>query len=145
MTRTYRVQCGCGAVQLSFGGRPIVHAYCHCVDCRDLLNVPLHAVTAWRDTDVTVIDPNHRLTEYQHPELDMKRMFCADCGEVLFNTNSPGWRVISQRLIAKCNDGDLPEELRSNKHFFYEQRVIDIDDGLPKFVRGSDGPLFQEA
>ena len=92
---------------------------------------------------MTITDGKDNLVEYQHPELDMKRVFCANCGEVLFNTNSMGWRVVSQWLIAKCSDGKLPHELCSDKHFFYEQRVIDIDDELPKFLRGTDGPLLK--
>lgn len=144
MTVAYVARCTCGAVELSINGRPIVHAFCHCVDCRELLNLPYHPVTAWLAEDVSISDPSGKLTEYEHSELEIKRMFWSDCGEVLFNTNSTGWSVISKHLIAKCNDGELPEELRSNKHFFYEQRVIDIADGLPKFLRGSDGPQFEE-
>jgi hypothetical protein len=66
----------------------------------------------------------------------MKWLFCSHCGEVLFNTNSVGWQVVSQWLIAKCNDDELPPEICSDKHFFYEQRVFDIDDELPKYLRG---------
>jgi hypothetical protein len=71
-----------------------------------------------------------------------ERCFCAHCGEVLFNTNVAGWRVVSQLLIAKCNDDELPAELRSDKHFFYEQRIVDVDDDLPKYLRGTDGPVY---
>jgi len=54
MKSAYKVHCDCGAVELSITGQPIVHAYCHCVDCRELLNVPYHAVTAWNSKDVTI-------------------------------------------------------------------------------------------
>jgi len=107
-----------------------------------LLNVPYHVVTAWHSKDVTITKGKDRLAEYQHPELDMKRVFCAHCGEVLFNTNSMGWWIVSRWLIAKCNDAVLSPELCSDKHFFYEQRVIDIDDALPKYLRGTDGPRY---
>lgn len=142
MKNSYKVYCDCRAVELCITGQPIVHAYCHCVDCRELLNVPYHAVTAWNSKDVTIQNGSSKVVEYQHPELDMKRVFCADCGEVLFNTNIMGWRVVSQWLIAKCNGEKLPPELCSDKHFFYEQRVVDIDDELPKYLRGTDGPLY---
>ena len=142
MKSAYKGHCDCGSLELSITGHPIVRGYCHCVDCRELLNVPYHAVTAWNSEDVTITNGGNTLTEYQHPELDMKRVFCANCGEVLFNTNSAGWRVVSQWLIAKCNGGKLPPELCSDKHFFYEQRVSDIDDELPKYLRGTNGPLY---
>ena len=142
MENTYSVHCDCGAVELGITGQPIVHAYCHCIDCRELLNVPYHAVTAWKSRDVKIVNGIDNLVEYQHPTLDMERAYCAHCGEVLFNTNSMGWRVVSQWFIAKCNDAGLPPELCSDMHFFYEQRVVDIDDELPKYLRGTDGPLY---
>ena len=42
-----------------------------------------------------------------------------DCGATVYNTNAMGWRLVSQLLIRKCNNGDLPEEFQSNAHFYY--------------------------
>lgn len=60
MKSAYKVHCDCGAVELSITGQPIVHAYYHCVDCRELLNVPYHAVTAWNSKDVTITNGGAR-------------------------------------------------------------------------------------
>ena len=73
-----------------------------------------------------------RLSAYQHPSLSMQRFHCADCGEILFNSNAMDWRIVSQLLIRKCNGGELPEALQSKSHFFYGRRIVDVDDGLPK-------------
>ena len=63
----------------------------------------------------------------------MQRVFCSQCGETLFNTNAMDWRVVSQHLIAKSQPNkQLPEELRSLSHFFYDRRIVDVDDDLPK-------------
>jgi hypothetical protein len=35
----------------------------------------------------------------------------------------------------------LPEDLESDKHFFYEERFLAVDGLLPKNLRGVDGPL----
>ena len=29
-----------------------------------------------------------------------------------------------------------------DKHIFYSDRVVDIDDDLPKYLQGVDGPLL---
>ena len=139
----YTVHCECGEVQVTLAGSPIVHATCHCTDCRELLDIPYHAVTAWKPEAVAVARGAEHITAYQHPRLSMQRHFCSHCGEVLFNTNGMDWRVVSQLLLAKCNDGELPAELRSDKHFFYEQRVVDVQDDLPKYLRGTNGPLYE--
>ena len=132
MSEQYKVRCDCNAVELTMSGTPKVHAFCHCEDCRELLQVPYHSVTAWQPDDVEVTKGEGELIEFQHPDKRMKRVFCRHCGEVLYNTNAMGWKLVSQLLIRKCNEDQLPEALQSNAHFFYGRRIVAVDDELPK-------------
>ena len=141
---TYKIQCKCNDVQISLHNKPILHAYCHCNDCRDLLDIPYHSVVVWSEENISIDQGLGSIAIYQHPSLKMQKHFCAKCGDVLFNTNGVmGWRVVSQLLIARCNKNTLPTELASNRHFFYEQRIINVNDDLPKYLRGSNGALFE--
>ncbi|MCG7919849.1 MAG: GFA family protein [Candidatus Thiodiazotropha taylori] len=128
----YQVQCDCGRVALSMYGEPRVHAFCPCEACRNLLDVPYHSIVAWDAPQVSITSGEDQVTEYKYPTLEMTRVFCNHCGEVLYNTNAMGWRLVSQLLISKCHDGELPEELHSNAHYFYDRRIVDIDDTIPK-------------
>ena len=132
MTSPYGVQCDCGAIRLEMTGTPRVHAFCHCEDCRALLDVPYHSVTAWDPENVSIVTGESDAVEYKYPTLAMTRVFCRHCGETVYNTNAMGWRLVSQLLIRKCNNGELPEELQSDAHYFYDRRIVDIDDPLPK-------------
>ncbi|MES9971983.1 MAG: GFA family protein [Candidatus Thiodiazotropha sp.] len=132
MNNQYQVQCDCGSVKLLMSDAPRVHAFCHCEDCRNLLDVPYHSVVAWDPEKVRILSGAEHAVEYQYPGLAMTRVFCSRCGETVYNTNAMGWRLVSQLLISKCNQGELPEELQSNAHFYYDRRIIDIDDQLPK-------------
>ena len=132
MSAQYRAQCDCASVRFSLTGEPVVRGFCHCEDCRSLLKIPYHSVTAWEQESVAIEAGEPFLAEYQHPTLDMERVYCASCGETLFNTNKMGWRVVSQLLIRKCYDNTLPEALRSQSHFYYGRRIVDVDDDLPK-------------
>ena len=132
MDNQYQIHCECGAVNITLTGMPKVKGYCHCEDCRDLLNVPFHSVTAWNKEQVAIVEGEESLNEYQHPVLQMKRFYCGNCGETLYNTNAMDWCVVSQLLIRKCYGNTLPDELHSDSHFFYARRIIDIDDDLPK-------------
>lgn len=128
----YQVECDCSRVKLSLEGAPRVRGFCHCEDCRDLLKIPYHSVTAWEPDQVSVDDGEDALIAFQHPTKKMKRVYCSACGETLFNTNAMDWRVVSQLLIRKCYGGELPESLRSQMHFFYGRRIVDVADSLPK-------------
>lgn len=132
MSKSYRVHCDCGAVEVAMTGAPRVHAFCHCEDCRDLLDVPYHSVVAWEPDQVSITSGAEHAVEYQHPTLTMTRVFCRQCGETVYNTNAMSWKLVSQLLISKCNEGNLPDEFQSNAHFFYDRRIIDIDDRIPK-------------
>lgn len=132
MSTKYRVRCDCESVEVEMAGEPRVHAYCHCEDCRELLQTPYHSVLAWEENQLEVIKGQSDVVEFQHPTKRMKRIFCKHCGEVLFNTNAVGWKLVSQLLFRKCNDNQLPSNFKSNAHFFYDRRVIDIDDDLTK-------------
>jgi len=132
MNPNYKVHCDCGAIEVEMVNAPRVQAFCHCEDCRALLDVPYHSVTAWDAENVNIITGAENAVAYKYPTLDMTRVFCKHCGETLYNTNAMGWRLVSQLLIRKCNDDKLPEELQSNAHYFYDRRIIDIDDQLPK-------------
>ncbi|TCL08945.1 glutathione-dependent formaldehyde-activating enzyme [Shimia isoporae] len=128
----YHVTCDCGAVGMSLTGEPRVRGHCHCQACRTLLNTPYHSVNAWMPEQVRITSGEADLIDFQHPYLKMRKIYCGKCGEVMFNTNAMDWRVVSQHLMAKNNDGILPDELKSLSHFHYGGRVIDVVDDLPK-------------
>lgn len=134
MTKQYQVNCDCGSVTVSMSGTPKVHAFCHCKDCRTLLDVPYHSVVAWESDTLTIKSGKEHAAEYKYPTLEMTRVFCRNCGETVYNTNAMGWKIVSQLLISKCNNGELPEEFQSNSHFFYDRRIINIDDQIPKYT-----------
>ena len=132
MGDTYAVECDCSSVKLRLHGEPRVRGYCHCEDCRGLLKIPYHSVTAWEGDSCEIVAGEEFVAEFQHPAKRMKRIFCSNCGETLFNTNAAGWRVVSQLLIRKNYGEELPAGLESRMHFFYDRRIVDIDDDLPK-------------
>ena len=132
MSDEYLVECDCGIVKVTMSGEPRVRGFCHCEDCRDLLKIPYHSVTAWEKEQLKVEEGAAAVVAFQHPTKRMQRFYCGNCGETLVNSNAMDWRIVSQLLIRKCYDGELPEQLQSKMHFFYGRRIVDIHDPLPK-------------
>ena len=75
---------------------------------------------------------NTQVRPFQHPTKCMMRVFCSDCGEVLYNTNAMGCELISQVLVLKTHDHTLPESYQPSSHFFYDLGIINISVPLPK-------------
>ena len=128
----YKVHCDCGAVEISMTGTPKVHAFCHCEDCRELLQVPYHSVLAWEADSIHFLKGRESVIELQHPSKPMKRILCKACGDVIYNTNAMGRKLVAKIMYKKCNHNKLPQEFESNAHFFYGRRIVNIDDELPK-------------
>ena len=132
MSEQYSARCDCGEVALEMTSDPRVHAFCNCEDCRTLLDMPYHPVVAWDADQVRIVSGEEHTVEYRHPTLEMHRVFCKHCGETLYNTNAMGWKIVTQLLISKCNEDELPAEFESNAHFYYDRRIFDITDQLQK-------------
>ena len=132
MRQEYKVCCECRTVEITMSGTPRVIGNCHCEDCRTLLNVPYYALSAWSPESLQITRGAEQAKTYQHPTLDMSRVYCPECGETVYNTNAMGWKIVPAWLTRKNYNGKLPAALTPDKHFWYAQRVVNIDDDLPK-------------
>jgi len=72
----------------------------------------------------------------------MQKYFCLSCGETLFGTNRLGMAVIGTPLIERAFGWQLPAEFRPTFHLFYAQRELDVEDALPKYLEGRNGPTL---
>lgn len=135
-----RITCLCGKNTLDLHGEPAARASCHCSSCRSFYATSVFSATAWAAEAVRLSGDGARM--FKHPDKDLTRTFCDQCGDVLFGTNRLGMRVIPNALMARSTDGRLDDALVPTMHLFYRHRVIDIVDDLPKYLDGWDGPTI---
>ena len=143
MTESLFLQCLCGSVILQVNGQPEVKANCHCQSCRDFYGTSMLSATAWQAAQITVL--SGKLVAFSHPTKQLSRTFCPRCGETVFGTNRLGMSVIPNSFIARATGGELPKLMRPTLHLFYRERVIDIDDQLPKYLDGWGGAMYASA
>jgi hypothetical protein len=136
------LKCSCETVELQLSGSPAACGFCHCSSCQDFYALPVFSVTAWKREAVQVANGEDRLGEFTHPKKQMQKYFCLSCGETLFGTNRLGMAVIGTPLIERAFGGQLPNEFRPTFHLFYAQRVLDVEDALPKYLEGRNGPTL---
>lgn len=139
----FDIQCTCGTVTIRLNGAPAARAYCHCRACQDFYGLPVLAANAWPRDALLVTRGQEHLLDYPHPRLRMQRHYCGNCGETLFGGNRLGMAVVRTNLIARAFNGELPPAHAPAFHLFYAYRTLDVDDALPKYLEGWDGPLYQ--
>jgi hypothetical protein len=142
MAEKYELRCDCGSIGIALTGAPHVRAYCHCRNCRDLLNVAVNVFAAWKEAAFEVLRGQDRLAAYQYPGTLTVRYWCRECGAGVYSTNTAGDRLVPQALFRKHTDGRPPQGLLPTQHLFYRERVADFIDDLPKYLGGPDGPLY---
>ncbi len=79
---------------------------------------------------------------FSHPEKQLKKTFCAVCGEVVFGTDRLGMHVVPNAMLHRISGEGSYSSWAPTMHLFYRQRVVDVVDDLPKYLDGWDGPLY---
>lgn len=125
-------QCECGEIRYAITGAPLLRAYCHCTICQALNNAPYADITLYRAKDVVM--PESRHLEYNAEKFPpvLQRGTCTACQRIAIEYLQlfpiPKTIIVPSHNI---NDGvDIPDPML---HIFYDSRVKDMDDGLPKY------------
>jgi hypothetical protein len=96
--------CHCGAIRYSVDGEAIVHALCHCTDCRRHAGAPMVGWAMFKSGEVTVTKGAPRVYA---SSAEGRRYFCPDCGTGLFFTNDVVLPGIKDVQSATFDDPDL--------------------------------------
>ena len=122
---TYEGSCFCGAVKLRVKGVPAMMGYCHCEDCRHWSAGPVNAFSLFNPDDVEVTEGADKIATFAKTE-NSYRKWCNECGGHLFSEH-PGMGLtdVYSAVIPSFTH-------RPSMHVFYGERVIDMDDDLPK-------------
>ena len=126
MDETYAGRCYCGAAGVEVTGPPAAAAYCHCRSCRKWHAAPVNAWAIWSEASVRVTG------EVLAAEISpaSTRISCARCGGALANRKpARGMVVVYAMALAGSGLGYAPAF-----HIYYDERVIDMADGLPKYA-----------
>lgn len=122
--------CHCGAIRYQIEGELIVHALCHCRDCRLHAGAPVVGWTMYAEDAVKVIKGEPK--EYQSSE-QVRRQFCADCGTGLFYANSSMPGIIDVQSATNDDPDAIPPamQIQVAERLRWMERVPE----LPTFER----------
>ena len=134
--------CFCGAVQLAVTGEPEAMGYCHCASCRSWAAAPVNAFSLWKPDAVTVTAGAEFIGMMRKTPMS-ERQYCTKCGGHLMTWHPPfGLMDVYAATIPSLT-------FKPGVHVNYEQTVLPIRDGLPKFKdfpaeMGGSGQMLPE-
>ena len=134
----YRARCHCGAVQYDVGADPVDAKICHCLACQKLHGAPMQWAAIFHKHDIRLTNGMGDLRFY-NSELDRHervlpcKVSCSRCGTLIADEGRRMWLAFPT-LFDFGAAQRVPDAFRPSCHIFYGMRVLDIDDGLPKWA-----------
>eukprot|EP00435_Cladocopium_sp_Y103_P024464 s2604_g6.t1 len=152
MPPRYEGQCHCGEVKVLCYDDARAVSYCHCSICRRLSGAPFSCQALFTAAEVELsLEPGANITSLQTSKgqsflgfPSVERTRCASClapvrGLLL------GGKVAAVPLGLLCSWRGTDSPLRPMHHLYYANRVMDLRDGLPKYVGPLRSPMLPES
>lgn len=132
----HHARCFCGAVRYEVLADPVEAKVCHCSTCRSLHGAPMQwaAIFHKRDVRFTAGEPHLRFyhSASNRPERILPcKVSCALCGTPIADDGRTMWLAFPTLFDFGTR---VPASFRPSCHIFYAERVLDVDDGLPKWA-----------
>lgn len=133
----YRARCHCEAVQYEVRADPVDSKICHCRVCQVLHGAPVQWAAIFHKRDVRLTSGVEHLHFY-NSTLDRRervlpcKVSCVLCGTPIADEGRNMWLAFPT-LFDFGMPRRVPEAFQPSCHIFYEMRVMDVQDGLPKW------------
>ncbi len=121
--------CSCCSNTYTINHTPIARFICHCTICQEFTGQAFNDVTVLLKSDVN--DLKISTTKFRRWKLppNIKRGLCTRCNKPSIEMAMNGALV----LVPTDNYSDKTALPEPSMHLFYNRRVEDIDDDLPKY------------
>jgi hypothetical protein len=135
--RRYHARCYCGSVRYEAGADPVDAKICHCRGCQVLHGAPMQWAAIFHKRDVRLTKGMEHLRFYNSElRLDKRvlpcKLRCSTCGTLIADEGRNMWLAFPS-LFDFGTPRLVPEAFKPSCHIFYAMRVVDVDDGLPKW------------
>lgn len=153
----YLGECYCGAVKFYCDGDPFFTQYCHCNKCREVASQSKrdadkqgYAWTAgYLTSSFNITSGINNLDEIIRN--NAKLLLCKSCHSFIYGISLDPDKQAGIGINANnfYFTGTMPESFIPVRHIWYENRIINVDDNLPKFKDApkkqfGSGELFDE-
>lgn len=133
----YRARCYCHAVRYEVRADPVDAKLCHCSACQLLHGAPMQWAAIFHKRDIRITAGVEHLRFYnselrRHERVLPCKVACALCGTPIADEGRNMWLAFPT-LFDFGVPPQVPEAFKPSCHIFYDNRVMDIFDELPKW------------
>lgn len=127
-----RCQCACGANQFTVSKPPLLRMFCHCTICQAFNQAPFAdiCILPARSVDLPA-DHTVEFQKYRKPPA-VQRGKCKSCGKPTLEYFRMG-PLPDLAIVPTATFPDVDALPEPTLHMFYNRRVADSDDKLPKY------------
>ncbi|KAJ5500825.1 Glutathione-dependent formaldehyde-activating enzyme/centromere protein V [Penicillium fimorum] len=138
----WRGKCLCGKVTyLLKQEKPLNAKYCHCRVCQVTHGAPLQWAAIFHKDDMSFTSGTSSLVFYSSTHHNQKHMLptkvsCANCRTLIMDEGRNMCLIFPQLIEIEGSSEEQREKREGFKptcHIFYESRMLDFHDGLPKW------------
>jgi hypothetical protein len=134
----HRAACFCGAVVIEVRADPVDAKICHCPACQRLHGAPFQWAVIFHKRDVRFVRGVDRLfffrAETGRAGHDPPcKLSCVDCRSPIADEGRRMFLAFGP-LFDFGSPPRVPRSFEPSCHIFYGTRVIDVDDGRPKYL-----------
>ena len=141
---TAQGSCHCGEVEIICRGAAQAVSYCHCSICRRLSGSAFSCQALFNSAQVELkLQPGANLTSLRTSK-GVERSRCTSCMAPVRGLLGGKVAAIPLGLLCSWRETDGHSALRPMHHLYYANRVMDVRDGLPKYVGSLRTAKFSE-
>jgi len=144
----YKGQCYCGSIHFEVKGEPLFTQHCHCNKCRDVASDSENpADKVGYGFCAAYLTENFKITEGEYRLISIIRnnsrlYLCPQCRVLIYGGSEDPDKQggIGINVNNFQFTGGIPASFRPLRHIWYQNRIVDMNDDLPKF---KDAPKEQ--
>lgn len=138
----YKGACFCKAVTFRIKGEPLFTQYCHCNKCREIAarsnrdadKIGYNFTAAYLTSMFTITCGEDQLETVARNTSNL--LLCKHCGSLIYGISQDHDKQAGIGINInniEFPNGVVPKTFNPDKHIWYQARIKDADDDLPKY------------